>query len=461
MAEISNRGRRLRAITRALIPFYVITGIFLLPATGFCADMDTREITPQAAEKTAETVAEKAVEKAAEMAVEKATEKAVEKAAEMAAEKATEKVVEQAAEKAAEKAVEKAAEKAAEKTVTEVVEKAAERAMEKTAQETAVKEELKASRPDEWRGPTKVHFMIFVLDIDAIDDANQNFMANVYVKLRWVDRRLASPQGSIRQIHLEDAWNPQLILANRQGLVSRSLPEVVHVEPDGTVTYRQRYSGLLSQPLQLADFPMDKHSFTIHFTSVAYGADELEFLPDVSKYDPTLIGGSMASELSLPDWKVLGYEALVLPYQPISEIRAAGFAFRFEAERYVEYYLWQVLLPLTVVVVMSWAGFWIQRAQSGVRIGVATSSILTLIAHRFVLASLLPRLPYMTRLDYFTVGSTLLVFLALIGVVVTSYLTAINRDVMARRLDLMGRGFLPAAFLLLLAWFLFGRFNGA
>jgi hypothetical protein len=71
---------------------------------------------------------------------------------------------------------------------------------------------------------------------------------------------------------------------------------------------------------------------------------------------------------------------------------------------------------------MSWPGFRIQRCQVGVRIGVATSSILTLIAQRIVLANLLPRLPCMTRPDYFTVGSTLLVFLALIGVVATSCL---------------------------------------
>ena len=90
------------------------------------------------------------------------------------------------------------------------------------------------------------------------------------------------------------------------------------------------------------------------------------------------------------------------------------------------------------------------------RIGVATSSVLTLIAQRFVLASLLPRLPYMTRMDYFTVGSTLLVFLALIGVVSTSYLAAINRDLMAERIDLSARVVFPAAFLLLLGWFLLG-----
>jgi hypothetical protein len=50
-------------------------------------------------------------------------------------------------------------------------------------------------------------------------------------------------------------------------------------------------------------------------------------------------------------------------------------------------------LRVEPVVMVSWAGFRVQRDQIGVRIGIATSSILTLIAHRFILASLLPRLP--------------------------------------------------------------------
>jgi len=50
----------------------------------------------------------------------------------------------------------------------------------------------------------------------------------------------------------------------------------------------------------------------------------------------------------------------------------------------------------------------------------------------------------------------LLVFLALIGVVATSYLGAINREPMAKRLDLWARAMFPAAFLLLLGWFVSG-----
>ena len=420
---ISTRRIRLQSLGSTLIPLYLFAAAFLAPLEAFCAGADTQQVMEQAAQK--------------------------------AAAKATEKVVEKAAEKAAEQAVKKAAEKAAQQTTAEVVEKAAQRAVEQAAEETTAKEQLKAKRPDEWRGPTKVYFNIFVLDVDAIDDANQSFMSNVYLRLRWQDKRLASQNGTTRQIRLEDVWNPHVILANRQGLVSRSLPEVVQIEPDGWVTYRQRYSGMLSQPLQLANFPMDRHAFNVHFTSAAYSAEELEFVPGVAKQS-SLVGGSIADDLSVPDWKILGYEALALPYQPIEQISMAGFVFRFEAERYVEYYFWQVVLPLSVVVVMSWAGFWVQRGQVGVRIGVATSAILTLIAQRFVLASLLPRLPYMTRMDFFTVGCTLLVFMALIGVVTTSYLGSINRDIMAKHLDLWARGLFPATFLLLFGWFTAG-----
>ncbi len=144
-----------------------------------------------------------------------------------------------------------------------------------------------------------------------------------------------------------------------------------------------------------------------------------------------------------------------MTYTPVKGVHTAGFGLRFEAERHITYYLWQVILPMSVVVVMSWAAFWVGRGNVGVRIGVATSSILTMIANRFVLASLLPRLPYMTRMDYFTVGSTLLVFLALSMVVLISFLETVQKQRFARRLDHLSRVLFPATFLLLLGWFLF------
>jgi len=346
-----------------------------------------------------------------------------------------------------------AAENSPKTAVEKAVEKAAEKAVEKAAEVETAKSELKAKRPDEWSGPTKVHFLVFVLDIGDIDDANQNFTTNVYVRLRWQDRRLASPGGAVRQMRLEEVWNPRILVVNREGLISKSLPDIVQVDPDGTVTSHQRYTGKLSQPLRLSEFPMDKHSLMVQFIAAGYDSRELEMLPDES-INKAFVGGNISNEFSLTDWKVLQHKALSMPYEPIEDVSSAGFGMIIDVERHVEYYIFQIVLPLAMVVIMSWAAFWIGRKHIGVRIGVATSSILTLIAHRFVLASLLPRLPYMTRLDYFTVGSTALVFLALLTVVLTAYLATVQRDIYAKRVDQIARPAFPIAFFLLFSWFL-------
>jgi len=335
-------------------------------------------------------------------------------------------------------------EKPTKKTVEQVVQKAA---------EVVEQVELKTTRPEALKGPTTVHFMVFVLNISKIDDAGQNFTANVFLRLRWKDSRLATSEGAVRQLPLEAVWNPRILLANQQGRVARALPEIVQVHPDGTVLYFQRYTGKFSQRLMLADFPRDTHSFIIQFVAAGYPADELTFEPDLVR---KIRGGSMAKEVSLPDWKILQYETRSDPYNPIEEINAAAFEFRFVAQRHVAYYLWQVVLPLVVVVIMSWTAFWIGREHINVRIAVATSSILTLVAHRFVLATLLPRLPYMTRLDYFTVGSTLLVLLALIAVIVTGFLVVHRQEGQAQSIDHWARGAFPAAFLMLVSWFMMG-----
>jgi len=87
--------------------------------------------------------------------------------------------------------------------------------------------------------------------------------------------------------------------------------------------------------------------------------------------------------------------------------------------------------------------------DAGAQIGVATSSMLTLIAYRFILGNLLPRISYLTELDYFILGSTILVFLALIEVVIASSLANAGRGERARRLDGGARLAFPLSYALL------------
>jgi hypothetical protein len=339
---------------------------------------------------------------------------------------------------------EKAAEKAVEKVAEETVEKAVKKAEEKAAE----KAEIKAKRPEE---TTKIHFFVFVLDIGNIDGAGQSFTANVYVRLRWKDERLAH-EGSICTMPLEETWNPRVIIVNPGGIVQKSLPEVVEILRDGTVTYHQRYTGPLSQPLELSEFPFDQHNFTIQFVATGYYSDDIEFIPDSSMAGSPTPGGGIYHELSLPDWNILKYQAQVRAYEPIKGRKTAGFAFEFTAKRAAIYYVWQVIMPLIFIVIMAWGAFYIDPTNAGAQIGIATSSMLTLIAYRFMLGNLIPRLPYMTRLDYFLMGSTTLVFLTLIEVVLTTNLALRERGKIALKIDHWCRFVFPVAFILWSYW---------
>jgi hypothetical protein len=97
---------------------------------------------------------------------------------------------------------------------------------------------------------------------------------------------------------------------------------------------------------------------------------------------------------------------------------------------------------------MSWIVFWIDPTQSGTQISVAVTSMLTLIAYRFAIGTTLPKVSYLTRLDFFILASTVLVFTSLIEVVVTSILAHKEQLARARMIDRWARWLFPAAFIL-------------
>ncbi|MFQ6024854.1 MAG: hypothetical protein ACE5NW_19265, partial [Acidiferrobacterales bacterium] len=95
---------------------------------------------------------------------------------------------------------------------------------------------------------------------------------------------------------------------------------------------------------------------------------------------------------------------------------------------------------------MSWTVFWINPAQFGPQIGLSAMSMLTLIAFQFATTNMVPELGYFTTLDEFIAGSTVLVFLALVQSLTTSYLVSQERKLLALRIDRVSRFVFPLVF---------------
>src|SRR4029077_13612401 len=221
-------------------------------------------------------------------------------------------------------------------------------------------------------GPTQVSVGIWMVDITNIDSAQQNFTADIAAVLRWKDARLAHTGTGIAHYALDQIWTPRVAIANETSSVVRKLPESVEVEPDGTVLYRQRYTGAFTQPLRLQSFPFDRQSFRIQFVAIRYRPTEVVFMADENWiHDGLLKAAGISRSITLPDWTVERWDAKPDVYALSPGLQFSGYTFEFTASRNVEHYILKVILPLVLIVMMSWSVFWTEPTNSNTQFSIA------------------------------------------------------------------------------------------
>ncbi len=309
------------------------------------------------------------------------------------------------------------------------------------------------ARPGAEAGPTQVQIAAWFADILRIDSAAQTFTVNLALLLEWRDPALATTPGAPpRQFPLTEIWSPRWILANPADSGPKALPEIATVAADGTAVYRQAMLGSLTQPMNLRRFPFDRETFRIHFVIPGYHPDALALVPSASAIQAGLPEGvGCTSTPTMQDWAITAVHAYAEPYFITPNEPIAGYTVEFSAARKPNHYLLKVILPLVLIVMMSWLVFWIDPTLAASQISVAVTSMLTLIAYRFAIGNDVPKLPYLTLLDAFILLSSILVFLSLIEVMTTTALALNNRVETARAFDRHSRWIFPLVFVLLSA----------
>jgi hypothetical protein len=311
--------------------------------------------------------------------------------------------------------------------------------------------DMTLSRPNAGAGPTPVHIFLYLVDVFEVSGSDQAFNADVVLIAEWRDPNLAGKWTTIQSAKMEDVWEPRLQVVNQRG-TSALLPQRVEIHPDGLVRYRQRWSGRFTARMDLRDFPLDRQRFHVQVVSLGYSRDEVGLIPD--------LGGKRsgrAEQLSITDWRLGPARMERADFEPAPGMKAlAGVQLIWEGKRQVGYYTVQVILPLVMIVLMGWTALWIAASMVPARVSVSVTTMLTLIAYRFALGRLVPNLPYLTRFDYFTLGSTILIFLVLAVVAATTYLVAKDKAALAERVAWWGRLAFPVIFgaVFVLVWWM-------
>ncbi len=287
--------------------------------------------------------------------------------------------------------------------------------------------------------PTKVYVVGAILDVDKIDSEEQNFTLNFYAVFRWADPSLAHSENGFEIRNLYDVWNPRLTIVNTQNYWANSKDEV-EISPQGVVTYRLHVFGDFSQPMELKEYPQDSHVFELPVVALGYRPSEVVLLPD------TDTESFIAEKLSVADWKISNIQEASRVITLANDVSLPGFVFSFEGRRLLHHYIVKIITPLILIVMMSWVVFWVDPKNVPNQLGVAVTTVLTLIAYHIALSSKLPEIPHLTNMDKFLFSSTVLVFMSLIEVVLTSHLANRGKLALARRINGLARWLFPVLF---------------
>lgn len=306
--------------------------------------------------------------------------------------------------------------------------------------------------PPKEDGPVVVRASFEFHDIDEISEENEAFEFTGVLTLTWQDKRQAfNPatagvsekvyQGDYQFNELAPSWYPQAVLVNssdsfeQQGVVLRA-------QPDGTQILKTKLLAVAKTEFDLRRYPFDKQRLEAVFEVLGFDHNEV-----VLKVDPR--APVSAGKLWVPQWIIAGVSMSVRSHAASHaggrDIESALVA-SVDVERQPFYVSRLVILPLIVIVLLSFSVFWMDRASLGDRISVSFIGILTAVAYQVVMNDILPRIAYPTWINAFlNVSFLLMVGTVIINLVVGS-LDAHGKHDVSHRVDLLCRWSFPLSY---------------
>ena len=307
---------------------------------------------------------------------------------------------------------------------------------------------------------------LYIVSITEVDVIHETFSMLGFLIMEWIDERLThSLDDSYTYIdreaedYLNGLWWPDPHFSNQ--LSRRETQQlVVRVHPDGRVVYDERFLAVLGSDLDLAAFPFDSQTLRIGLKTYALPRDEFALIPgrveffsydcpagDAECLDSVYSGGApkqVPVGWNPPRFAADGIEARsVLARSPASgnEYSCIDVAIRLDREE--GFYIWRIVLPLFLIAIVSWAGFWMRGESTGSRMTASLFGMLSAVTFGFTVSDSLPKLPDLTFLDVLVTATYCIVALAVFENILAHVLREWKDEALAHRIDRVSRWLYP------------------
>merc|ERR1719242_1492540 len=191
--------------------------------------------------------------------------------------------------------------------------------------------------------------------------------------------------------------------------------QFLRITSEGDVLRSIRLTVKATCPMNLQNFPLDSQMCTVEIESFGYTMADMRYAWNSG--DNSV---QMSPDVALPQFNVLGHR------QRLIEVSlSSGNYSRLLADviftRSMGYYMIQVYIPSSLIVVMSWVSFWLNRGAAPARVGLGVTTVLTMTTLINSVNTALPKISYMKSMEIYLFVCFFMVFGAMVEYACVGY----------------------------------------
>ena len=204
----------------------------------------------------------------------------------------------------------------------------------------------------------------------------------------------------------------------------------------------------------LQNFPFDKQVLKFKIENIlGMGSGHVDF-------DSYTISNLDNLELNLNGWKYLGYQAENVVYEDVSKTYdLSGMEISISVQREPGYYVFKVILPILLILVVCWSVIWINPEELESKLTITIVCLLSLIAYNFVIDSELPKLDYLTILDWIILISYVYATIPNFLSIITFRLYKVNKIALIDIIDKKSKLYGLTSYIILILFIIFLNVN--
>ncbi|KAG7460662.1 hypothetical protein MATL_G00201070 [Megalops atlanticus] len=268
-----------------------------------------------------------------------------------------------------------------------------------------------------------------VESLDSISEVDMDFTMTLYLRHYWKDERLSFPSSTNKSMTFDGRlvkkiWVPDVFFVHsKRSFIHDTTTDniMLRVFPDGHVLYSLRVTVTAACNMDFSRFPLDSQTCTLELESYAYTDEDL-----------MLYWKSGDESLSTDD-RISLSQFLIQKFHTTSRLAfysSTGWYNRlyinFTLRRHIFFFLLQTYFPATLMVMLSWVSFWIDRRAVPARVSLGITTVLTMSTIITGVNASMPRVSYIKAVDIYLWVSFVFVFLSVLEYAAVNYLTTVK-----------------------------------